>query len=169
MGLAANTLFILADEVALGAAILDRALVLNPNAATAWMVRGLLYAVRNQPEMAIEACERAQRLSPFDPLGFWNAADIAFAHLCARRFEQAIEWADRALHDQPRVATAIRVKVAALAHLGRLGDARTELGRVLAIDPGQTIARYRAFLGPSTVPEVLDLIVAGLRLAGLPE
>jgi hypothetical protein len=25
---------------------------------------------------------------------------LAFAHLAARRFEEAIEWADRALHEQ---------------------------------------------------------------------
>jgi adenylate cyclase len=38
-------------------------------------------------------------LSPFDPYTFRFANTIAIAHLAARRFEQAIEWADRALHD----------------------------------------------------------------------
>jgi len=32
-----------------------------------------------------------------------------------------------------------------------------------------TIARYRAWLAPAATPEFLDLMVAGLRLAGLPE
>jgi len=169
MAWAANTLSFFAGEAAQAAAVLDRALALNPNAATTWICRGLLYALRNQPEPAIEVLERASRLSPFDPLGYWNDCGLAFAHFAARRFEQAIEWADRALHDQPRVISAIRVKVAALAHLGRLGDASAELGQVLAIDPGLTIAKYRAFLGPATAPEVRDLLVTGLRLAGLPE
>ena len=31
-----------------------------------------------------------------------EAVVVGVAHLAARRFEQAIEWADRALHDQPR-------------------------------------------------------------------
>jgi hypothetical protein len=82
-------------------------------------------------------------LSPFDPLAFHSAGNIAIAHLTARRFEQAIEWADRALHDQPRTVAAMRVKVAANAHLGRLDKARAELGRVLAIDPKLTIAGFR--------------------------
>jgi len=73
------------------------------------------------------------------------------------------------LHRQPRVTSAIRVKIAANAHLGRLDEARAELGRLLAIDPGLTIAGYRAFLGPATAPEFLDIAVTGLRLAGLPE
>jgi Flp pilus assembly protein TadD len=62
---------------------------------------------------------------------------IAIAHVAARRFEQAIEWADRVLHDQPHVGM-MRLKVAALAHLGRLDEARAELSRVLAIDPNAT-------------------------------
>src|SRR6516162_7604266 len=165
---AARTLFYLAGEAAMAAAALDRAVALNPNAAHAWMFRGDIHALRNQPEAAIEAIERARRLSPFDPYSFFCAQIIAFAHLVARRFEEAIEWADRALHDQPRLVTAMRVKVAANAHLGRLDAACAELGRVLAIDPKLTIAGFRD-LAHYAAPEVLELLVTGLRLAGLPE
>jgi len=164
---AAWTLFFLAGEVALAAG-LDRALTLNPNAAHAWLARGHIDASRNQPEAAIEAIERARRLSPFDPYTFICAAIIATAHLAARRFEQAIEWAGRALHEQPRLASAMRLKVVALAHLGRLDEARAELGRVLAIGPEQTIAGFREYFH-YLPPEVLELYVTGLRLAGLPE
>jgi adenylate cyclase len=165
---AAFTLFFLAGEAAMAAAALDRALALNPNAAHAWTARGNIHALRNQPEAAIEAVERARRLSPFDPYTFRCAQIIAVAHLVARRFEEAIEWADRALHDQPRLVTAMRTKVAANAHLGRLDDARAELGRMLAIDPKLTIAGFRAY-AHFAAPEVLELYVTGLRLAGLPE
>jgi len=86
--------------------------------------------VRNQPEAAIEALERARRLSPFDPL----AHRIALAHLVARRFEQAIEWADRARHDQPRLVSAMRVKAVVNDHLGRL-EQRFELACVYRLLP----------------------------------
>jgi TolB-like protein/Flp pilus assembly protein TadD len=165
---ASYTLFLLAGDAAIAAAALDRALALNPNAAHAWSTRGNIHATRNQPEAAIDAIERARRLSPFDPHTFLYEFSTAIAHLAARRFEQAIEWADRALHDQPRFVSAMRVKVAALAHLGHLDEARAELGRVLAIDPKLTIAGYRAY-AHFQAPEVLELYVAGLRLAGLPE
>jgi len=109
-------------------------------------------------------------LSPFDPYSAFYAVTIAIAHLAARRFEQAIEWADRALHDQPRLVTAMRVKVAALAHLGRLDEARIELSRVLAIDPKLTITGWATNLpATSFSPEYVALNVTGLRLAGLPE
>jgi len=165
---AAFTLVILAGEAAMAAAALDRALAHNPNAAQAWSARGIIHAQRNEPEAAIEAIERARRLSPFGRLAFGYAVNIAVAHLVARRFEQAIEWADRALHDQPRTVVGMRAKVVALAHLGHLDAARAELSRVLAIDPKLTIAGFRAF-GHFYAPEVLELYVTGLRLAGLPE
>jgi hypothetical protein len=38
------------------------------------MARG--YILRNQPEAAIEANERARRLSPFDPYAFFYAGNI---------------------------------------------------------------------------------------------
>ena len=107
-------------------------------------------------------------MSPFDPAAFGYAANIAVAHLVARRFEQAIEWAERALHDQPRLVTQMRVKVATNAHLGHLDAARAELSRALAINPKLTIAGYREYLH-FVVPEVLELLVTGMRLAGLPE
>jgi tetratricopeptide (TPR) repeat protein len=165
---AAWTLFVLAGEAAMAAAALDRALALNPNAAHAWLVSGHIHAARNEPEAAIEAIERARRLSPFDPYAFLYAVNLAAAHLAARRFELAVEWADRSLHDQPRLVGAMRVKVAALAHLGHLDEARAELGRMLAINPKLTIAGLRAY-ARFPAPEVLELHVTGLRLAGLPE
>jgi TolB-like protein len=166
---AAFTLFYLASETAMAMAALDRGLAHNPNAATAWVARGGIYALRNQPELAIEAVHRARRLSPFDPLGFFGATLLAAAHLLAGRFEQAIEWADRSLHDQPRFNPVRRIKIAANAHLGRLDEARTELGRMLAIQPGATITHFRANAARSAAPEFLDVVSAGLRLAGLPE
>ena len=80
-----------------------------------------------------------------------------------------IEWADRALHDQPRMVAAVMVKVAANAHLGHLDKARAELGRMLAIDPNRTIVDFLRRYAHILAPEVLELYVAGLRLAGLVE
>ena len=107
-------------------------------------------------------------MSPFDPFTFFYAFTNAVAHLGARRFDQAAEWADRALHDQPRMVPAMRTKVIALAHLGRLDEARAELSRMLAIYPEQTIAGLREYFH-YLAPEFLELCLTGLRPAGLPE
>jgi len=62
----------------------------------------------------------------------------------------------------------MRLKVVALAHLGRLDEVRAELSRLLAINPKLTIAGFREY-AHFAAPEVLELYVTGLRLAGLPE
>jgi hypothetical protein len=67
------------------------------------------------------------------------------------------------------MVSAMRTKVAANAHLGHLDEARAELGRLLAIDPKLTIAAFLRAYAHILAPEVLELWVTGLRLAGLPE
>ena len=62
----------------------------------------------------------------------------------------------------------MRVKAVALAHLGRRDEARAEVSRLLAVYPKLTIAGLREHLH-SAVPEIVELVVTGLRLAGLPE
>ncbi len=47
-----------------GIALLDKALVLNPNLAAAWFLRGFLRAWRGESDNAIEHFARAMRLSP---------------------------------------------------------------------------------------------------------
>jgi tetratricopeptide (TPR) repeat protein len=164
------TLLRLAGETALAATFVDRAVALNPSAAVAWVSKGWFHALRNQPEAAIEALERGRRLSPFDPLSYFASAGLAFAHLAAHRFEEASEWADRSLHDAPRYFQPMMVKLAADAHLGRLAGARGDLARLLAAYPGLTIAGWRTRTAVSSfAPELVNVIVAGLRLAGLPE
>src|SRR5262249_57487394 len=111
IGEAAWRLCVCPGEAAMAAAALDRALARNPNAARAWSARGVIHAVRNEPEAAIEAIERARRLSPFDRHASGYAVNIAVAHLVARRFEQAIEWVDPALHDQPRPVVGMPAQV----------------------------------------------------------
>jgi adenylate cyclase len=113
---------ILAGEHSTGIGAIDRAIALNPNSALAWSTRGWNLGFQNQLVPAIEAQQRAIRLSPFDPFAYYFSAGIAFAHMEAGRYEDAIEWADRALQVQPRYISAMRVKLVSLAHLGRSDD-----------------------------------------------
>jgi hypothetical protein len=59
------------------------------------------------------------------------------------------------------------MRIVASAQLGRLEEARDWLNRVLALEPGLTIAQWRASLPPHISPE--PRYVEGLRKAGLPE
>ena len=167
--MAGNTLSFFAGEHASGASAVDRALTLNPNSAHAWMARGLVSYRENRPEEAIEAFKRAVRLSPLDPLRYFFTVGLALAHVVAGRYEEAVEWADRSLHDAPHFESALRNKVAACAHLGRIEEARNGLKRLLELQPDLTIARFKARYAVTLPPEVLDIYVEGYRKAGLPE
>jgi len=143
---------------------------LNPNSAQAWSASGWVSSWRNQPDPAIEAFQRAMRLRPLDPLGYMFSGGLAFAHFVARRYEKAVEWADRCLREQPRFSSVIRLRVASCAHLGRIEEAQQWLQRLLELQPGFTIAECKAFYTAMQFPsEVVDVYVDGLRKAGLPE
>jgi len=113
-----------AGEHATSGSAIDRALMLNPNSAHAWWAYGMLQCVLNRPDPAIDALWRAMRLSPLDPFAYRVSAALAWAHMLAGRHEEAMEWVDRALGEQPRYFVAIRSKVALCGHLGRIEEGR---------------------------------------------
>ena len=166
--MAATTLSRFAGEHDTAASIIDRSLTLNPNSAHAWMASGQVSCYRNLPDRAIEALQRAMRLSPLDPLGFLLAGALAFAYLVAGRYEDALEWADRSLRELPRYSPSVRIAVASCAQLGRIEKARYWLERLRELQPGLTIAGYKAFAVyyPSAV---VAAFVEGFRKAGMPE
>jgi len=167
--MAGNSLSFFAGEHAIGARAIDRALTLNPNSAHAWVARGLVSYRLNRPDQAIEAFKRAMRLSPLDPVAYLMTGGLALAHVIAGRYEEAIEWADRSLRELPRFESALRNRVAACAHLGRIEEARDGLERLLELQPDLTIAKFKALYAVTLPPKVLDIYVEGYRKAGLPE
>jgi hypothetical protein len=72
-----------------GAALVDRALVLNPNLAAAWSASGFLRFSFGDPDLAIDHLARAMRLSPLDPLMFLMHNFAAVAHFLAGRYDEA--------------------------------------------------------------------------------
>jgi tetratricopeptide (TPR) repeat protein len=79
-----------------GADIIDQALVLNPNLASAWMFSGQLKVWLGQPETAIERLTHALRLSPQDPTLVHVYRNTAQANFIAGRYVEAFSWAEKA-------------------------------------------------------------------------
>jgi TolB-like protein/class 3 adenylate cyclase len=109
--MAAITIDALAGEPSTALAAADRALAVNPNSAYAWSARGWVLGLQNQPIPAIEAQQKAMRLSPLDPIGYFFTYGLSVAYVAAGHYEEAIEWADRALNAQPRFLVAMRLKL----------------------------------------------------------
>jgi tetratricopeptide (TPR) repeat protein len=120
----------LAGDMATGESAVDRALLLNPNSAYAWMARGGLSYRQNRPGPPIEAYQHAIRLSPLDRLGYRLTCGLAFSHTIAGEYEEALVWVDRSRREQPRFRAAINLKIILYALLGRIEEARQSLGQL---------------------------------------
>jgi adenylate cyclase len=167
--LAGPTLAVLGGELAAAMSALDRAITLNPNSAQAWRESGVVNCFANRPDAAIAAAQHAMRLSPLDPLGHNFKWVLGFGLMLAGRYQEAMEWVDRSLHDLPEHHPAIRGKVALCGYLGRAEEARQWIGRLTEDNPARTIASFKAYASKYQVPETIAVWVEGFRKAGLPE
>ncbi|MDB5634570.1 MAG: CadC-family transcriptional regulator [Tardiphaga sp.] len=157
----------LAGELDGGIALLDRALVLNPNLAAAWFLGGFLRVWHGEPDGAIEHFARAMRLSPLDPELYRMQAGMAVAHLFAGRFDQASSWAEKASRDLPSFLMVVGIIAASHALAGRTAEGRRAMDHLRELDPTLRVSHLRDWL-PIHRPEDLATFAEGLRKAGLP-
>ena len=151
-----------------GIALLDRALVLNPNLAAAWFLGGFLRVWHGESDGAIEYFGRAMRLSPLDAETYRMQAGMAVAHLFAGRFDTASSWAEKAFRDLPSFLMVVSIIAASHALAGRTDEGRRAMDHLRQLDPALRISNLRDWL-PIHRPEDLATFADGLRRAGLPE
>jgi TolB-like protein/DNA-binding winged helix-turn-helix (wHTH) protein len=154
-----------------GIAECERALAIDRNLADAHAMIGMAknHAGRNQ-ETEAHVLE-AFRISPRDTwVDIW-AAIAGFAKLGLGRDDEAVAWLNRSTNQNPNFPTPHLWLAAALAHLGRLEDARDAARAGLALNPTFTVTRFRslAFSDNPIYLATRERLYAGLRLAGVPE
>jgi tetratricopeptide (TPR) repeat protein len=147
---------------------LETALEINSNLAFAHMWGGGYYALSCESGKARVHLKEALRLSPRDPANYWTFAFLGLADFADERYEEAAEWAHRAIHLYKKFPTAHRLLTASCKLLGQTEKARVALGALLSIAPGTTIAKTRAAV-PWKDPAVMERYLDALRKAGLPE
>ncbi len=147
--------------------VIDRAVVLSPNFASAIGIRGAILALQGEPEAGIDEIGRAIRLSPRDGMMVFWLMGLFWAYFSMARYEEAIATAQRAIGLAPQNPTFRRQLASALAWAGRLDEARTAVGAYLVLEPEHTTAD--AAKVPSSVAEHVARFVEGLRRGGLPD
>jgi TolB-like protein/tetratricopeptide (TPR) repeat protein len=157
-----------AEDVEGGVVLSDRALVLNPNLATAWIASATLRAFLGDANMAAEHAARAMRLSPLDPLMFLMDTIAALAHFVAGRYGEAWPLAERSCRERPQFLGAIRAAAATNALAGRLNEARGFIAQALQFDPELRISNLKNRVTWFR-PEDFAKYAEALRRAGLPE
>jgi tetratricopeptide (TPR) repeat protein len=151
-----------------GAALIDRALVLNSNSAEAWHFGGWVKTFLGEPETAIERFARAMRLSPLDPRVTGMRGGTAFAHFFLGRYDEAASWAAMALQDNPDYPPGLRIAAASNAMAGRPEQAHKAMARLRQLNPALRVSTLKNLVGPWHA-ESLSRLEEGLRRAGLPE
>jgi TolB-like protein len=163
---AASTYVIIGRRFEEGLELAERALRLHPNSVFVRNRAGVAYTNCGESEQALEQFETAWRMNPQDPKAF-TFTGMAAAHFFAQRFEACITWGRRATDEASGANIARRHVAAALALLGRIDEAKAEIGEVLKRQPSSSLARSR--LSSFRYPWMYDLYLDGLRKAGLPE
>lgn len=149
-------------------ALVDKALVLNPNLAAAWLLGAFQRIARGEPDVAIERLQHVMRLSPLDPEMVRMQAGLAAAHLIAGRFDVASSWAEKALRELPGFGLACGILAASYALAGRTDAAERTIQNLRQIAPHMSITNLKDWI-PFRRPQDLELFADGLRKAGLPE
>jgi adenylate cyclase len=158
----------LGGELQEGMRAIEQAISLNPNNAMALVHAGWVRGYMGFPQEAVDALHRSMRLSPRDPMLFRAQSALAYAHFLLKEFDEAIAAGRRAIESNPNYTVPYRTVASALAHAGRIDEARGLIARLAVLVPDLSL---------STLPELvvykhsggLDLILEGLRMAGVPE
>jgi TolB-like protein/DNA-binding winged helix-turn-helix (wHTH) protein/predicted ATPase len=139
------------------------ALALNPNSAFVVSTLGLALGRAGYHEEAIRRLRQAMRASPHDPLTWQWLNGIGDFQLSGRAYEAALETYRQVIKLRPQFFAPRLFSAAALAYLGRSGEAREALASARAQFAEQIERRRHR---PAWArPEDWEIKAEGLRLA----
>ncbi|NQV21128.1 MAG: hypothetical protein HQ511_06905 [Rhodospirillales bacterium] len=116
----------------------EHAIELNPYNAIAHVSVGHGLTILGRPNDGIPYIEKGLSLNPQDLRNYVFYTFLSQAHLLARRYDKAEEWARKAIRWSPDHPLPHLVRATGLGHLGRVDEARAELDACERIRPGYT-------------------------------
>ncbi len=162
---------IFTKRAAQGIAECERALALDRNLAFAHGQIGTAKIFVGRGEETEAHIHEALRLSPNDSNAYASMFIGGAAKLYLGSDEEAVAWFRRSVETNRNFPSTQFYLAAALAHLGRLDEARAATQAGLALDPTFTVSRFRVGAS-SDNPTYLaqrERIYDGMRKAGVPE
>lgn len=142
------------------------ALDVNPNESLSWLLRGTLMAFQDDGTAAVRSSERARRLSPIDPFGYFYDTLSSTAYLAAEDYEKALDYAERSILINDRHISTLRARITALHFLGREAEARACAEDMMRRYPSFTLDDYRRS-HPSAQHEIGKRTIEALIGAGV--
>src|SRR5262249_39490808 len=103
-----------------------------------------------------------------DPMSYTFTLALGSSHLYRRALPEAATWLSKSTQQNPRHPAAFLNLASALAHLGRLDEARVAMATVLNLRPTTGLAQSRRTRRHQVVAD-FEYMLEGARMAGLPE
>ena len=145
-----------------------RAVTINANDSMAWLLKGAMHSFLGEGADAIEAAERALRLSPLDPRRGYYDCLAASAYCAANSFDRAIELGRRSLRVNRLHSSTLRSLTCSLALSGRVDEARQMATDLMRLEPNLTIRSYLS-RHPAASFWTGKAWADALRIAGVPD
>ena len=144
----------------------NKALEVNPHHSRSLMAKGMNLLEEGQVTGAIDALTKAAEI---DPLGEGYGETVIFlCHFGNRDWENALQSLEREMRENNH-SRYYGFKAAVLAHKGELTESKEWLLKYQKERPEiKTIEDYKG-VAPDLNKEIQELMIEGMRLAGLPE
>jgi TolB-like protein len=145
----------------------NRALTINPSAASAWLWSTSAYAWLGDGNEAVRRSHRAIELSPFDPQMYMFTSIAGTAHAVAGLYDKAIELCRRSLRLNRMFASTHRILTLSLSLSGREREAREAALELLKLEPNLTTSGFLRRFPGSDRPHA-RVFAEALAAAGVP-
>lgn len=153
-------------------AMMDDAVTANPNNATVLSLAAFCNMMFGDLDFGRDLYLKAFRMSPGALDNYELLVGVGLSELFRRNFEEAVAWSLRSVAANGDWLAAYWTLAAAYAHLGRIDEARSAVAAILERAPHLRVSSM--IRNGSRFPEPFrserhDLLIEGLRRAGLPE
>jgi adenylate cyclase len=170
----AALLYLLEGDYDRTAVFAEQVIAIDPSIAGAYAILSRARMAQGRTIEAIPLEQKAIRLGPRDPVVDLWYRDVGYAYLLLGKDEESIPWMEKAVALNDKVFSYHRDLASAYALTGRLDAAHREIEAVARLFPGFTIEKATALqqrlMGSNpTYLKQVGHVIAGLRLAGLPE
>ena len=166
--MAAFAIWNMAEEREPAVELFNHSLAINPNSAMALTLGGWIEVMRGNQNTGRAMIERALRLNPRDPRGWFMSGPMAIAAVIDGDYPQAIAWAEKALAQNRRFAVALRVLTVALVNAGQRDRAAQVAQELLKVEPEFSISGFLSRV-PFPLPAMAKTYAEALKAAGVPE
>jgi adenylate cyclase len=144
----------------------QRAIRVDPNYADAYALSAWILNYAGRPDEALASLDIAIRLNPRAPASYLEIlGEIRFVQ---GFYGESASLFERVLDINPNYTRARMWIVAAFAHTGAIGRAEWEAIELIVLNPHFSL-KHLEFAFPFKDPRQLDVLMEGLRKAGLPD